>query len=66
MQCLCAPASRRLFFAQIQLFSQLIDGVPGGAAPPIGAVKEIKVCTECGYAEFFIPQLELCWLKSAP
>lgn len=59
MQCRCVQARTKLFFAQVQLFSQMIDGIPGGTAPPMGAVKEITVCTKCGKAEFFIPQSEL-------
>jgi hypothetical protein len=65
MACACSSSKKRIYYANIQLFTDLQNGIPGGSSPPVGSVKEVTVCTECGAAEFLIPDAERRWFHVA-
>jgi hypothetical protein len=54
MACNCGKATK-LYFANIQLYSERGNVLPGGAGFPIGQV-DVEVCPECGKASFVIPK----------
>ena len=58
MACTCPSNKKKTYFALIELRSEVVDGILGGAAPSPGVVKAVIVCTECGLAEFRIPDEE--------
>jgi hypothetical protein len=58
MACTCSSPKKKIFYAYIELRTKQTDGILGGYAPPPGSVKEVTVCTECGAAEFTIPDDE--------
>jgi hypothetical protein len=61
MPCSCSASKKRTYFALIELRTEVKDGLLGGSAPSPGAVKQVTVCTECGLAEFQIPDEERRW-----
>jgi hypothetical protein len=63
MACSCPSSSKRTYYGQIQLFSNLSGGLPGGSSPPLGKTKEVTVCSECGLAQYSIPIEELSFYR---
>lgn len=61
MACSCGSSRKRTYFALIALHSEVKGGLLGGSAPPLGSVKEVIVCSECGMAEYQIPAEEMRW-----
>jgi hypothetical protein len=59
MACICSLPKKKIFYAHIELYTRLADGMPVGSSPPSGTVKEVMVCVDCGAAEFTIPEGEL-------
>lgn len=62
MPCSCFASTKRTYYANIQLYSQLIEGSPAGSAPSL-SVKEVTVCADCGAAEFVITEDERRWFR---
>jgi hypothetical protein len=63
MTCACSSPNTKTYYAEIALFTHLSNGIPGGSAPPL-SIREVTVCTECGSAEFLIPEGELRWFRT--
>ncbi len=61
MPCACSSSKKRTYYANIQLFTELKNGMPSGSSPPMGSVKEVTVCSECGAAEFLVPEADRRW-----
>jgi len=53
MACTCDPESKKVYYANLQLFSAVVDGIPGGAGKTLGPTK-ISLCTQCGQADFVV------------
>ena len=64
MACDCPRESKKTYYASIQLFTQIQEGIPAGASRPLPA-RQVIVCTKCGTSEFSIPELELRWFRGA-
>jgi hypothetical protein len=64
MSCNCAPEKKRTYFANIELFTDLNDGMPTGASPHLD-LTEVVVCSHCGKAEFSIPASHLRTFQAA-
>jgi hypothetical protein len=58
MSCKCDPECRKVYYAQPQLFSEVIEGIPGGAGKTLSLTK-ITVCTQCGQAEFVVSDQDM-------
>lgn len=58
MPCKCDPECGKVYYAQPQLFSEVIEGIPAGAGKTLSVTK-IAVCTQCGQAEFVISDQDM-------
>lgn len=58
MACSCPASDKRLYFANIQLFPALKDGLVSADSHHL-STKEVAVCAQCGRAEFLIEESEL-------
>jgi hypothetical protein len=62
MSCSCPTSDKQLYFANIQLFPELKDGLVNGGSHHL-STKEVCVCTQCSRAEFSIEKSELRGLR---
>lgn len=63
MACACDAVHKKTFYSNIQLWSDNQQGIPGGSAINIGMLP-VVVCTQCGTAEFKIPEQDMSrWFR---
>ena len=59
MSCNCEPDKKRTYFSSVQLFSEPGNsGIPAGAGILLSQT-EVNVCTQCGKAEFSVPDSDM-------
>jgi hypothetical protein len=61
--CKCS-GEKKTYFANIQLFTDLVDGLPAGAAPPLLQKTRVAVCSQCGLAQFSVPASSLRYFQA--
>lgn len=64
MSCNCAAEKKRIYLANIKLFTDVKDGIPTGASPHLD-MTQVVVCSQCGNAEFTIPTSNLRSFQAA-
>ena len=64
VSCNCPPEKKRAYYANIKLFTDVIDGIPAGASPNLD-MTQVVVCSRCGNAEFTIPTSNLRSFQAA-
>ncbi len=55
MSCNCEADRKRTYYAAIQLWSDIQDGIPGGPGIRLDSVT-VAVCTRCGESRFVVPE----------
>jgi hypothetical protein len=67
MSCECGSKSTKLYYSNVQLFSQPDEsGIPSRVGIPLTKT-QVRVCTQCGKAEFDVPELDMHrWFGKQP